>query len=520
MPPACLRHTEIPGTSRLFTDFLYCFDKVKGFYPAPAFDLAAYLDAAGQISLPDSRRAALVAALAEINPGSELLDTLAEPGSVVVATGQQNGLYGGPAYTVYKALTAVAIARQLTAAGRKAVPVFWVATEDHDFAEIDHSWMFNAAGEPVRVRAPGRAQPQEPVGGIALDSVPSEEMAAALRDLPFGDEVLALANLIYSPGRTFGEVFREIVARILRPHQVLFLDPLRESIRHLAAPFLAEAARRSDELLTLAAARSRELTRAGYHAQVLIDEKGGSLFFELRQEADGRLRRSAVKKPDVAALADSPERLSPNALLRPVLQDFLLPAAVMVGGPAELAYLAQSAPLYQALLGRQSVPVPRASATLIDPRSAKVLERTGLRIPEVLAPADTVRDRIAARLTPPSVQAAFEQTARVVEQSLGQWSKELTAFDPSLAAALDKSRGKIRYQLEKTAAKVARESLRRDERAAADAATLIHRIYPHRHLQERLYSILPFLAAHGLDLPGRIYENIHLDCPDHHLLWI
>ncbi len=524
METACLRHTEIPGASRLFLDFLYSFEQVKEFYPAPAFDLSSYQHAARAIDFPDLRRSALVAALAEINPASPLLSVLAQPDTVVVATGQQNGLYGGPAYSIYKALTAVAIARQLTAAGRAAVPVFWVATEDHDFAEVNHTWVFNGRMEPQRLQAGGIVQPQQPVGGVALKDLPLEALRSALEDLPYGPDVLTMANSAYVPGRTYGEAFRELMRQMLGPeYPVLFLDPLRPSIRRLAQPFLAEAARASDELTALVAAQGQRLSAAGYHAQVLVDAKNGSLFFSLASELDGdgsdpRLRRTSLKRPEVAAYQDQPEKLSPNALLRPVMQDYLMPVAVMVGGAAEIAYLAQSAPLYERLLGRQSVPVPRAGFTLLDARATKLLDRTGLRVPEVLAPGDAVRQKIATRLTPPAVQRVFRETAGEIDASLNRWRSTLGTFDATLAAALDKSRTKIEYQLQKTAAKVAREALRRDERAAADAEALVNRIYPHRHLQERLYSLLPFLAAHGPSLIGRIYENIHVDCPDHHLM--
>ena len=146
----CVRQTELPHTSRLFADVLYYPDRISRFYSHPFRDLNSYRAAASEIRLPDDRRAALVAALGRSNPAGASLDRLAQPGTVVVASGQQVGLFSGPAYTIYKALHAAKLAAWLTANGLPAVPVFWLATEDHDFAEVNHAWVFNSEHEPAK----------------------------------------------------------------------------------------------------------------------------------------------------------------------------------------------------------------------------------------------------------------------------------------------------------------------------------------------------------------------------------
>src|SRR3984893_18736958 len=151
MQPACIRHTDLPGTSRLFTDFTYHFDRVARFYQHDPHDSASFAVAAREMDYPDDRRAAMVKALAAQNGNSESLELLARPGTVAVVTGQQVGLFSGPAYTIYKALSAVRLARQLTDQGQPAVPVFWVATEDHDLAEVNHCFVFGPEHQPVRL---------------------------------------------------------------------------------------------------------------------------------------------------------------------------------------------------------------------------------------------------------------------------------------------------------------------------------------------------------------------------------
>src|SRR5580693_116019 len=185
MECSCVRHTEIPGTTKLFADLIYHFDRVKDLYPYRPNDIGE-LQAAARFDFPDARRAALIQALTPLNQGNPSLDVLAQPGTVAIVTGQQVGLFSGPAYTVYKALTAIKAARELTERGVPAVPVFWLATEDHDFAEVDHAWVFRADYQPVKVRMNGPADNgSHPVGGIALRDIPLDALRSALAGLPF-----------------------------------------------------------------------------------------------------------------------------------------------------------------------------------------------------------------------------------------------------------------------------------------------------------------------------------------------
>src|SRR5215471_9383885 len=183
MEPSCIRHTELPGTSRLFADFSYHFERVARFYRHNPHDPEAFAAAAREIDFPDNRRAALVEALKAQNGASESLSKLAQPGTVAVVTGQQVGLFGGPAYTIYKALTAVRVALDLSKQGIPAVPVFWLASEDHDFAEVSLTWVFDGSLSPVRLQvnpSPEAADRPRPVGGITLPAPPTTELRQSL----------------------------------------------------------------------------------------------------------------------------------------------------------------------------------------------------------------------------------------------------------------------------------------------------------------------------------------------------
>ncbi len=524
MESRCVRHTELPHTTSLFADFLYHFDRVAPFYPFPPLDWESYRSAAAAIRYPAERRAALVAALRELNGESPALEQLARPETVVVATGQQVGLCSGPAYTAYKALTALKLARHLTARGVRAVPVFWMATEDHDLGEVNHCWIFDTAGRPVRIEAAAAASAHTPAGRVVLPQAVAPALRDPLAAFPHGGEVVELIEESYVPGRTFAAAFAHLLRRLFGTRGLLVLDPLHPAFRALAAPLLREAVHHAGQLAERLAARNLSLEAAGYHVQVRA-EPDTSLVFLLEDGKRRPLRRNegsyvmpggeTVSAPELAAQA---EKLSPNALLRPVVQDYILPTVACVAGPAELAYLAQSQVLYEALLGRAPVFVHRASFTLLDPRGDKLMTRYGLGLTDLFAGETMLHDRIARMLTPPDLKDRMAAARERIAQEIEHVREELRRFDPTLDEAMERSGRKILYQLSKIERKTAREALRRDARALRDAEYLHNLVYPHKHLQERFYSILPFLAQRGLGALEHIYESVRLDCPDHQVL--
>jgi bacillithiol synthase len=507
-------------------DVLYHPDRTAPFYRHPLRDLAAFQAATAEIDFPADRRAALIEALRVQNPLSAALDRLAQPGTVAVMTGQQVGLFSGPSYTIYKALHAIRLAEWLSENGIPAVPVFWLATEDHDFAEVNHTWVFGSDHRPVKLEMPRAANSQPaggPVGGEPLADPPAARLREIMLDLPFADEVAGLVEHAYSPGETMGSAFGKLLRQLLARFDIPLVDPMLPAFRKLAAPALRAAVEAAPELTARILDRNRALSAAGYHDQVHIEDHT-SLVFLLENGKRLTLRRKGAdfglngRRYTVSELAARAEELSPNAILRPVVQDSMLPTIAYIGGPAETAYLAQSAAIYEALLNRMPVAVPRTGFTILDSRSAKQLDRYHLSLPDFFHGEDALRERIASRLIPPPLSAAVDEATHTVEHAVSRLRGELERFDPTLAKALGHSERKIRHQISRIAGKVGRETMRRDTHAARDASSLYGLIYPERHLQERLYSILPFLAKHGLNLIDDIYQSIQLDCPDHRLM--
>src|SRR5690242_14491372 len=279
MEPSCVHHNLLPGTSELFSNYLYDFDRVSQFYPSHFSDAEALSRSVEKASkYPEWRREHMVAALRRQNGDSAALSQLARPGTVAVVTGQQVGLFSGPTYTVFKALTAVKLAEHLKQQGMPAVPIFWLATQDHDLAEVDHAWVFDQNATPAKITVANSVANGGPVGNVELADLPISELRNALGELPFADDILGKIEAAYRPGATFGSAFRSFLKDLLKDFGLLYIDPLEPDVREIAADFLRDTISRVPELIAALRVRDKELIDAGYHAQVLVEQDTSLLF--------------------------------------------------------------------------------------------------------------------------------------------------------------------------------------------------------------------------------------------------
>ena len=526
-----LCQTELPGTRPLYADLLCNFPGVSRFYARPP-SMRAAQEAASDIRLDATHRQRLVDELRRQNADGDAameasLDLLSRSGTVVVATGQQVGLLGGPAFTLYKALTAVQCARELMRRGTPAVPVFWLATEDHDLEEVSHAWILGPSSPPRRLDAATDGDEDAAVGEVRVRDAKLDDLAETLRGLPHADEAVRLARDAYACSPTFGEAFRSFYRPLFSGTGLLFLCPMSEGIRTLAAPLVRQAIRRAPELSDALLRRGGGLQAAGYHQQVhfrgstslvLLFESAARVALKRRNGAYWSTSRAYSREDLLAMLEHSPLAISPNALLRPVMQDYLLPTAALVAGPSEAAYLAQSSVLYDELLGRMPAVLPRASFTVLDGASRKLLGKYGMSLADCLVPRSEIEARIASAIVPPPLKDSLAARRGEIRRLLGEMETALGEFDPTLADSFTVSRRKIEYQLDKIESKVSREAYRRAGTARRHASTLADFVYPAGHLQERFYSVPLMLAKFGLDFVGRVSGAIEPGSPDHKVL--
>jgi bacillithiol biosynthesis cysteine-adding enzyme BshC len=539
----CLPFSQIPHTTPLFTDFLSYSPRVRPFYPrSPYFrdwvkDEAAVFRAGAEYSA--ERRERVAAILERQNKAwGGSAQTMANldrfrRGAFAVVTGQQVGLFGGPMFSIYKALTAVKLAEEATAAGVDAVPVFWLATYDHDLAEVNHVAIPGAEGALQVLTTSSHEVDGAPVSAVKLgdEILPVVEEAAAF----LGDgEVQQWLRDCYKPGETMGTAFAKFYARLFAEWGVIVLDASDPELHKIAEPIYRVAAEHAPEIAEALLERGKELQAAGYHQQVKVT-KSSVLLFTLqngartpihRREGDpseyvigsGADAEKISREELLRLIAESPEHFSPNVLLRPIVQDYLLPTLVYTGGAAEGAYFAQAGVVYEKLLGRVTPTVPRFSATLVETKIQRLLQKNRISEVDVLQEPSGLRQKLAAQSLPADLQDAFNEASRSVENNLATIREKLTTLDPTLADATQTAESKIQYQLERLKAQAAKAESRQAEVVGRHSEMLSQALYPEKELQERAVGGIYFVARYGIDLLRQLHDAIHLDCHDHQLL--
>ena len=534
MHTECYPISILPRLSRLFFDYAESRQPLTPFYlaspyvqqwTAPSLDPAIRARIADLLEAQNRAFNASPATLANI-------DRLRH-GAPAIVTGQQVTLFGGPLFTLFKAATAIRKAKDTG-----AVPIFWLATEDHDLDEADHV-TFPARHELQTLRL-AHEPSHRPVGAIplGLGIRPLLDQAAELLGPVPIFEALEAA---YTPDATFAQAFARVLAKIFADQGLILIDAASCDFHALGAPVLRHAIEHAAELESALLDRSKLLEARGYHAQVLVTPSS-SLLFLLDEESGSRLalkRKNGNHAPtgeseywvagkkswstaDLLAILDSaPERLSPNALLRPVFQDYILPTTAYIGGPAEIAYFAQSQVLYDAILGRTTPVIPRLSATLVEPAVAAVLARHEVQLDDLLhSNPDQLAQRLGARAIPIEGKRRLASAGNALDEeltSLTQWMRQLS---PDLGHSADVSASKMRYQMNRLRRLAANYQLQTEASLRRHVDALYLNLFPEQHPQERIIGAAAFLARYGDFLIPQLIEHAAQECPGHKAIFL
>ena len=541
MKAQCLPFAQIPHTTRLFADFLAYSPAVQPFYPhSPHF--SEWSKAEGSALQYDPSRRERVGVILQrqnqacgCSPQTFANIARLRQGAAAIVTGQQVGLFGGPMFAIYKALTAVKLAEEATAAGLDSVPVFWLATSDHDLAEVNHVSLPGPDGLLRTLTTSSHGVAGAPVSQVRLgeEILPVVEEAVSL----LGDsEASQFLRESYRPGETLGTAFARFYARLFAEWGVILLDASDAELHHVAAPVARAAIERAEELDTALLARGQALENAGYSQQVKVTASSVLLFAMregartpiYRREGSNKASEFAIgsepgaEKLSSAELLDridsAPENFSPNVLLRPVVQDYLLPTLAYTGGAAEAAYFAQAGAVYDAILRRVTPIVPRFSATLVEPKVQRWLNQYGIAVRNAFDGPEVLRQTLASRTLPADLQAAFERANQSVEESFSALKEALAKLDPTLVEASQTGASKVHYQLDRLRERAMAAELRRSEVVRRHAEALSQMLYPENALQERGVAGIYFVARHGTELLGRLHETMRTDCQDHQIL--
>ncbi len=540
---AAISFSEIPKTSRLFGDFLYDFDRVARFYERGGRDGHSLAEHARRVVSQPYERDAVAEVLEDQNrrvgAGEETLANIArlrQSDAVVVITGQQAGLFTGPLYTIYKALTAIKLAVSLRAEGVNAVPMFWIASEDHDFAEVNHCRLVNREGQLLTISYTA-CPPKEgkSVGHVQLCEEITEEIAEVIAALPESEFMPRLAADLreaYQAGENFADAFGKLMMKFFGKFGVVLINPLDERLKRIAGEIYQRALARTPEIAAALVEQSRSLETAGYHAQVYTSPESVPLFMMDEGRRTAMVRRDdgffylkgSEKRFEAEELLETvhrcPSCFSPNVTLRPIVQDFLLPTVAYIGGPAEIAYFAQLRPVYTVLGRVEPVVLPRASLTLIEKRHAKLLSKYGLHFTDLFAGLHEVMVKVVEHGVDANTAAAFEETEKVFTEQLEKLRALLTSVDPTLAEALKGGREKILYQLSNLRTRFVHNRTKRDETTRQQIERAFTLLYPNKNLQEREINAAYFLARYGYELIDRLYEEVEVGFSHHKLVYL
>lgn len=518
---------RLPGIKKLAGDYVYSFASLAPFFSGDPTETSAWSAAIARTQAHPRHSAELAALIraqqqrrgasgATVAAGARLAD----PRAVAIVTGQQAGLFGGPVYTILKALTAITLAEHVSREhGVTAVPVFWIEAEDHDWDEVRSCTVLDAEMAPRSVALAKRNGDPVPVASITLDDQAASVLSELEQMLPpteFRDALLADLRTAYAPGTSMADAFGRVLERVLGDYGLVVYDASDPAAKPLVGDLFARELAAPGQTAKLAAAAGADLAARGYHAQVQTADQNGVSLFRL----DGA-RRPIQKPADlVKEAADRPAGFSPGVLLRPIVQDVVLPTVCYVAGPNELAYLGQLRTVYEQF----GVPMPlmysRATATILDSAAMRFLAKYHVPFDALQTQDDGPLNDLLKTQIPPEVDEALAAAGQAVDERMRKVIEALPLLDPTLEGAAKNTLGKIQKDLETlhgktiSAAKKKHETLRRQFQRTRALA------FPDGQPQERTIAFIWFLNQYGQAFVERLRQELPLEMGTHWVVTI
>jgi bacillithiol biosynthesis cysteine-adding enzyme BshC len=527
---------RFPWIRRLAADYAYDFQSVAPFFSGDPTDPSAWADAIARTQAHERQRADIaqvVAAQQERRgapaPARDAARLLTDRRAVAIVTGQQAGLFGGPLFTLLKALTALKLAERVSRQHDvPVVAVFWIDAEDHDWEEVRTCTVFDDTLSPRAVSlAPRSAADPSPVSTIPLDPESINralgELEAVLPASEFRAQVVDALRRAYEPGIGMAEAFGRWLEHVLGERGLVVYDSADPAAKPLASKVFARELLTAGQTAKLAALAGSDLTARGYHAQVQGHDDSLALFHldgarrSIRQH-EGRFT-IGDRQYSAAALAEQaaqePSGFSPNVLLRPIVQDTIFPTVCYVAGPNELAYLGQLRRIYEHFALPMPLMYPRASATLVDAPAARFLNRYKLPLEALQAQDEAALNDLLKSQIPPVVEECFTDAAAAIDAQMGRVIQALPALDPTLEGAARSTQSRMQHDLQTLHGKVISAAKRRDETLRRQFMHARALAFPGGHAQERTIGFVSFLNQYGPALVDRLGEELPLDLGRH-----
>jgi bacillithiol biosynthesis cysteine-adding enzyme BshC len=526
--------------SNLAYDYFYAHDKLSNFFSANFRHIQEFRRHAELVRNRDIKREALAGILLKQNQDygcgsrtNENIERLSQDQTCAVVTGQQVGLFSGPLYTIYKSLTAIKLAEYLSQnLPGSYVPVFWMASDDHDFAEIDHINLMAKDNRVKKIRYESSFSGQKiPASKLELTEDISDyiqQLDDMTLDSEFKSKILRHLSEAYKPGRSFSQAFGKWMTRLFQSKGLIFMDASHARLKALGSEIFKREITGDSPSTKRALETSEILRQANYHTQIQLHEGKLNLFFAENERQTIHLREDGIfvvardrtyEKSELLSLLDAnPEIFSPNVLLRPLYQDALLPTVAYVGGPGEIAYFAQMKGVYDSFSLPMPVIYPRKSVTVIEKNIDHIMEKYGVKIEAIWQDADGVIKKIAKKQIPEAVDESIRGASSHLEEDFDAVKQQIMAFEPALEKSADAALGKMKRQLKFLENKILQASKKRNNIAVRQLQRVKNSLYPGGRMQERVFNIVPFLIKYDYTFVDKLYERVGIDAFDHQVI--
>ena len=538
-----INFSDIPTHQNLFLDYIHEFENVERFYGKNFRAVDQYLPLFQKLSEKERPNREMIHEIIKSqynNPMSskktlQNIELLNSKKTIVVATGQQLGIFGGPLYTIYKSITAIKLCNHLKEKFDEYnfVPIFWLEGDDHDYDEARNFSLLNNENQILNLKYDDGQLDEVNRGAIGflkfnqnIENV-FTQLSAGLRETEFKASLLELLRSIYQPEKTFLESFRELMIQLFDEFGLIVFNPTDSAVKRVLSPLFAKELTEFGDHTGLLVERSAELEEV-YHAQVKVKpinlfyiEEHERLSIEPTETGEYRLkgkRKKFTQEELLKQLEFSPEKFSPNVLLRPICQDFLFPTAFYVGGPGEISYFAQVSPLYKIYDIDEPFIYPRSSATIVEKGVKIILEKNNLEYVDIFTEEDELIKKIVSASSEINLEMLFQNTADEINGSLNQINQLLPLIDKTLGDLTVKSKLRIEETLNALKAKAIEAEKRKYETTIRQVSKVRNVLFPNSNLQERELSWIYFANKYGIDIVKWIFDELAINKFEHQIL--
>lgn len=538
-----INFSNIPAHQNLFLDYIEEFDNVARFYGKNFRDIEQYLPHFQKLAGQDRPHRAVLSEIIQTQYLNQKIskatqhniELLASPKTIAVVTGQQLGLFGGPLYTFFKTITAVKLCQFLKEQfpDFNFVPVFWLEGDDHDFDEVRNFSILSNDNSLLNIRYEDGLEEEinrGSIGGLKFNenlNTVFENLISSLRETEFKASLVDLLKSIYQPGKTFLETFSELMMNFFDEYGLVLFNPLDSKAKRLLIPVFKKAIAEYAEQSTALVERSAELEET-YHAQVkvkpinmfYVDENERALI-EPTDTGDLRLKGKRKKfsfEDLLNQIEFTPEKFSPNVLLRPICQDYLFSTGFYIGGPGEISYFAQVNPLYEIFDIEEPFIYPRSSATIVEQGVNQVLSKHSFTYTDIFSEEEELIRRIVKASSELNLDALFAKSNEEVTKIFVEISEKLTLVDKTLGDLSEKSKQKIEQTLDYLKSKSSDAEKRKYETSIRQITKVRNILFPNGSLQEREINFIYFVNKYGMDFMKWMHNELEINKFEHQIL--